>query len=484
MSISGALANALTGLNASARAAEVVSSNVANVMTQGYARREVGLAAQSLGGVGTGVRVTGITRQVDQFVLADRRLSDAEVASQTVGRSFFETIETALGQPGDSRSLSSRVASLESALIAAGSRPDSEARLRSVLASAQDIASSLRSLSDEVGSARTEADRGIAASVETLNQSLGMVDRLNAEILAHRSAGRDATALMDHRQQVIDRIAGIVPIREAARANDQVALFTTGGAVLLEGNPVTIGFTPAGLVTADMTLASGALSGLTINGMAVSARDDGLLGGGSLGAQVQVRDELGPEVQAALDAFARDLIGRFEDPQVDPTLAAGQPGLFTDAGAAFDPLLETGLAGRIALNTLADPDQGGALWRLRDGLGAATPGQVGNATLLNSLNAALTAPRVPASGQSIGAARSASGLAADLLSRVAGSRQDFADRETFATTRQSTLTSLLLENGVDSDAEMQQLLVIEQAYSANAKVVQTMDELIRQLLGM
>lgn len=484
MSISGALANALTGLNASARAAAVVSSNVANSMTEGYARRELGLAAQSLGGIGTGVRVTGITRHVDGFVLADRRLSDAEVASQSARRSFLQDIETAMGEPGDSNSLSDRIAGLEAALIGASSRPDSQARLQSVLASARDVASGLRDVSDKVETARTEADRGIAGSVATLNQSLGLVDRLNAEILAHRSAGRDATALMDQRQQVIDQIAGIVPIREVARDNDQVALFTTGGAVLLEGNPVTVGFTPAGIVTADMTMASGALSGLTINGMPVSARDGGLMGGGSLGAMFSVRDELGPDVQSQLDAFARDLLGRFADPQVDPTLAPDQPGLFTDAGAAFDPLLEVGLAGRLAVNDLVDPDRGGALWRLRDGLGATASGPVGDATLLNALGATLTSARVPASGPFIGAARSASGLAADLLSSVAGTRQDYADRETFAMTRQSTLTSLMLEDGVDTDAEMSQLLVIEQAYSANAKVVQTMDELIRQLLGM
>jgi hypothetical protein len=41
MSISGAVANALSGLTASARSAEVISSNIANAMTDGYGRREV-----------------------------------------------------------------------------------------------------------------------------------------------------------------------------------------------------------------------------------------------------------------------------------------------------------------------------------------------------------------------------------------------------------------------------------------------------------
>eukprot|EP00581_Thalassiosira_minuscula_P024003 CAMPEP_0184437988 /NCGR_PEP_ID=MMETSP0738-20130409/628709_1 /TAXON_ID=385413 /ORGANISM="Thalassiosira miniscula, Strain CCMP1093" /LENGTH=42 /DNA_ID= /DNA_START= /DNA_END= /DNA_ORIENTATION= len=41
MSISSALSNALTGLTASARRAEVVSSNISNAMTEGYGRRSL-----------------------------------------------------------------------------------------------------------------------------------------------------------------------------------------------------------------------------------------------------------------------------------------------------------------------------------------------------------------------------------------------------------------------------------------------------------
>ena len=43
MSISSALSNALSGLNAVSRAADVVSSNVANAMTEGYGKREIEL---------------------------------------------------------------------------------------------------------------------------------------------------------------------------------------------------------------------------------------------------------------------------------------------------------------------------------------------------------------------------------------------------------------------------------------------------------
>ncbi|SPH23423.1 Flagellar hook-associated protein 1 [Defluviimonas aquaemixtae] len=484
MSLSTSLANALSGLTAVSRRAEVVSSNVSNALTEGYARRELLLSAQSLGGNGAGVRIDGVTRVVDRVLLADRRLADADAVNAALRTDFLSRIEGLIGAPGDAGSLADRIASLEATLIQAASRPDSQARLQEVVDAARGLAGHLNTLTDAVQQARMDADDSIANQVETLNLTLEQIDRLNTEILAQRSSGRDATALMDERQRLIDRVAGIVPVREVARDHDQIALFTTGGAILLEGNPAKIGFSPVGVVTADMTLASGALSGLTINGMPVPSTDGGVLGGGTLGAALAVRDELAPSVQSQLDALTRDLIERFESPSVDASLAPGQPGLFTDAGAALDPTLEVGLAGRMRLNALTDPAQGGALWRLRAGLGAAGPGDVGDAALLTALSHALSASRVPSSGAFIGAGRSASGLAADVLSGVASARQQAESRQSFSVARQGALTELHLGDGVDTDAEMQALLLVEQAYSANARVIQAIDDLIQQLIGL
>lgn len=484
MSLSASLANALSGLTATSRRAEVVSSNVANAMTEGYARRELQVSAQSLGGAGAGVRVLGVSRQFDAVVLADRRLADADAGNTAARAAFLTRIETLVGAPGDGGSLSGRIATLESALLTAASRPDSQARLQAVLDAAGSVAGHLAALTDEVQSARMEADGAIALQVRTLNETLGQIGRLNADIAAERASGRDANALMDQRQSLVDRVAEIVPVREVAREHDRIALYTTGGAILLEGTPAEIGFTGTGVITADMTLASGALSGLTINGMAVDSGDEGVLGGGTLGAMFAVRDDLAPETQAAFDAFARDLMERFSDPAVDPTLTAGQPGLFTDRGAAFDPLTEPGLAGRLALNAAADPKQGGELWRLRDGLGAAAPGATGDPGRLTALSGAIEAPRLPASSPLAGAARSAAGLAADVLSGIAGARQRADFRQSYAVARQEAMTELQLGDGVDTDAEMQNLLLIEQAYAANARVIQTIDDLIKTLIGL
>lgn len=484
MSISGSLSNALSGLTAAARAAEVVSSNVSNALTEGYGRRELELSSRSLSGNGAGVKVEGVRRVVDQQILGDRRLADAVLGNASVRSDFLRQLEDGLGQPDDPGSLTGRLATMEASLIEAASRPDSEPRLRAVLDAATGIAAKLGAVSDTLQGIRMQSDREIAGQVQSLNDGLRRLSDLNNEIRVQIGAGYDAAALMDLRQQEVDKISAIVPLRQVQRDNGQIALFTPGGAILVDGKAAGIGFSPSGVIVPEMTLASGGLSGLTINGQPIDTGPRGPLAGGSLAGLLAVRDDLTVSAQARLDAIARDLVERFADPAVDPTLTLGDPGLFTDDGLAFASPNEVGLSARLAVNALVVPERGGDLWRLRDGLGATTPGPPGIATGLIALADALSAARIPGSGDFLGAPRSAVGLAGDFISLVHNELQSSEAEQSFSLTRVDTLRTLELQGGVDTDHEMQQLLLIEQAYAANARVISTVDEMIQTILGL
>ena len=69
-------------------------------------------------------------------------------------------------------------------------------------------------------------------------------------------------------------------------------------------------------------------------------------------------------------------------------------------------------------------------------------------------------------------------------SQMSGARLSAEAAGAHATARQSALSDLELVEGVDTDAEMQTLLLVEQAFSANARVIRTLDELIQQLIGL
>lgn len=485
MSIAATLASALSGLSVNARRAELIAGNIANATTEGYARREAHLVPLTVGSHGQGVAIGGIERQVDRALLADRRLADAAQANADARAGFLSRVEAAIGSPEAEGSLTARIAAFDATLVAAASRPDSEARLEAVAESGRFLARGLNGLSDTVQEARARADADIAAMVGRVNAALAGVADLNAQILRQDAADRDASTLIDQRQTLIDGIADILPVIEVDRGRGQVALYTAGGGALLDGTrPFTLGFEAAGFVEPAMTLASGALSGLTLNGRSVPTGEGGPLSGGALSAAFALRDETGPAVQAQLDALAYELAARTGAGGPDATLAPGDAGLFTDAGAAADPGALVGLAGRLRLNAGADPEAGGAVWRLRDGLGAATPGAAGDPQLLSGLQSALAAPRVPQLAELGEARRSLAELGGLVASRLAADRLSAESTAAFATARAEALRDREAADGVDSDREIQDLLVVEKAYAANAQVLRTVDEMLQQLLGI
>ena len=486
MSITQSLSNAISGLTANSRAAQLVSNNIANALTEGYGRREIALSSREVDGVGAGVQIDGVVRVVDNGLIRDRRLADAALGFADDAAAFLKQVTKLVGTPDQEQSISGRFRLFESSLITAASRPDSETRLSGVLATAQELVEALNDASDGVQEARLDADRAIALQIDQLNSGLRQIQEINGSIASLNGRGRDVSGLEDERQSLIDALSTIVPLREVPRDDGKVALYTDGGAILLEDTPATIEFSAATFVTASTTIGGGTLSGVTIDGLPIATSGSTFLplGGGTLGAAFAVRDELGPDAQVSLDALARDLVERFEDPALDATTLAGDPGLFTDAGTAFAAANEVGLSARLEVNAIVDPTQGGELRRLRDGLGAAVAGDIGNADQLSAFADALSDRRPQASGPQAGITHTSHTLASALVSQVSGDLVVLERRASYAAAEQQSLKELELASGVDTDQELQKLLLIEQAYAANARVIQTIDSLIQDLLAI
>lgn len=130
------------------------------------------------------------------------------------------------------------------------------------------------------------------------------------------------------------------------------------------------------------------------------------------------------------------------------------------------------------------PTSGGAVWRLRDGIGATAPGDAGQSALLSALADRLSLARAPASGPVAGIARSVSDQIAGVLSDYGIARQAQEGEAAFRSALLDGLREREAASGVDTDDEMQKLLLIEQNYGANARVVQTLGELMDTLLNL
>lgn len=482
MTISSAFQNALSGLRAAGRATDVIASNISNAATEGYARRVIDVSATSNSNMG-GVQVNGVVRMADPALVGARRNAQADHGYASAVSAFSSRLETTLGTPDDPRALTNLLSDFDAALLTASSRPEAEERLTAAVGNARGVAEAIQSASNSVSDMRSGADRSIEAQVTRLNDALGELKQLNTQIAQTNISGRDDNGLRDLRQTLIDEIHEIVPVHEAARDNGKVALYTQGGAILIDGNPVELSFSVSNGVTPYQTLAGGHLSGLTANGIALrTGSGNSHIAGGTLAAQFAIRDELGTDALSQLDAVARDLIERFQDPAVDPTLGALDAGLFTDAGTFFDSADEMGLASRISLNPDVDPQQGGDAWRLRAGIGASDPGSVGDPTLLEALRESLADLHVPASGDLGTGSLSMSDLASSLMGRLGVQRLSAEQSLSFAAASLHETAQAERAFGVDTDAELQMLMLVEQLYAANARMIDTINEMMDTLM--
>jgi flagellar hook-associated protein 1 len=491
MSLSLALDSALSGLMAAQRQTAVMSRNVANANTPGYTRKNAELTSQITGGEGSGVQITGISRTVDASLQRDSRRESGLTTELQTKAAQLKAFTDYLGQPNDEQSISSQITKLTNALQQLGESPEDTTVQQSVVAAAQNVAQSLNGLSDQIKTQRQDADAGIAESVSTINQTLDDLAKLNEQISQRSDGNQDTTDLQDQRDQKLDTLAKQLGITYFTRDHGEVVVLTAGGTTLVDGKTVHhLAFSQTTQITASQQYTPGGagLSGVTVNGLDISPGSGypGSINSGQLAAQFALRDQIFPQAQAQIDEIASTLADGFQ--RQDATVAPGMTGLFTDNGAAHDrtdPTQVTGLAGRIAVNALVVPAQGGDLWRLRTGLHAAGPGAPGDATQVRAF-LDLFDQSVSFSGA---AGLSTTGRIGDYASSFVGfqanQRAALDDRSQYQASISSAIDSQRANvEGVSVDDEMQKMLLLEQSYAASAKVIQAVSDMMDSLLAI
>lgn len=480
MSLSSAINSARSGLQLNSLRADIVATNVANANTPGYVRRSVIAAENLLAGEPAGVRSAGVTRSQNEIITAQRRALSSDLAQANILSTTWASISARLGDTPDGSGLFQTMSGLESQLTRLAASPESTAVAQSVIDSAGNMINEFQSLSQMASQLRAEADREIASGVDVVNAALQRIRDLNGDIAGSDPNSSTAAALYDDRQRALDTIAEYLPIQSVQRDSGVIDVLSQEGVYLLAGEPRFLEFTPAAAFGPNQTLGNGSLSGLSIEGTELTpgAASFGAISSGMFGALFTVRDQDVPEFSAQLDTLAGDLVTRLSDDALDPTKTPGEFGLFVDP----TPAAGAGLAARISLNAAIDPNQGGELWRLRDGIGAVTEGPPGNGVIVQNLLDAIRTPQSINTNGITGTFSSAE-MAAHFSSLTGQKR---IQHETVLSSTNTQHTSLVEtereETGVNIDAQMQDLLLIEQAYAANARVIEAAKQMIDRLM--
>jgi len=313
MGLSASLTNALSGMGTGQASLEILSRNVANAGTPGYHRQSLSVI-DTMGANSTFARTGGLERAFDQSLQAYYTDAVSDAGYTGVRTDVLNRLQTFLGKPGDPGSLDSMFGSFQNALQTLSTSPDDFATRASVVSQAQAMASTLNSLSQNVQSLRQESETQISSSVSALNDAVNALARVNGRLGAQTADSATRATLMDQRDRLVSQIAEQLDVTVQYRPDDTVSLMTKTGVGILDVNPSTFNFQPAGVITADKQFNInpsksnvGQLTLTTPSGSVIDLVQQNVLRSGKLAGLIDLRDNTLVTAQSQLDQIAAGL---------------------------------------------------------------------------------------------------------------------------------------------------------------------------------
>ncbi len=470
MGLQLALNTARSSLLATSSQIAVSARNIAGANDPSYARK---IATLVTGDVST--RVV-ITRAADAALFARKLAATSDASAAGARLDGLKTLARTVGDTADGTAPAARLGAFNAALQAAANQPDNADLARAAIERARDLATGLNEAAAAVQGVKADAEAATAASVDTINDLLARFDAANQAVMRGMSTGGDVSDSLDARDSILASLSQELGISTVERAGGDVAIYTDSGVPLFERSARTVAF--------DTGSAGGTV---LIDGVAVTGPNAPMpLESGRLAGLASLR-AAATEYGAQLDAVAQGLIAAFAE--TGPGLAA-RAGLFTADATGALPAGAAGLAAALRINPAADPQAGGDAALLRDGgmNGAAyrqnpAGGDAAYGDRLRGLAAALSGPRNLGAGTAIAAQASLADYAATSAGWLEGQRKDAAGRSEYQTTLLARAGEALSNAvGVNGDDETALTLQLERSYTASAKVLAIVDQLLKTLM--
>lgn len=485
MTLTTALDVARSGLSVLSGQTSILSRNIVSA-GEALATRKIGNVVTVPGG---GVRLVSTSRASDAALLAHLLGANATMAEQRTIVEALNKLDGTVLDPELDFSPAALIGKLNDAIQLYASAPHNAVAAQSAIAAAWDLANALNSATELVQELRQEADREIASSVERLNTLLAQFEEVNTAIINGNRTGADITDHLDNRDRLLVAISEEIGIRTITRTDGDMVIFTESGVTLFETRAREIKFEPTLAYSANVVGEA-----IYVDGVQITGVDAGMaVGSGRLAGLVTVRDEIATTYQAQLDEVARALIEIFAESDQSPVPTLPDvPGLFTFPDGIVPPAgtWVPGLAGMISVNAAVDPARGGDASKLRDGgIGGAayvrnTSGAEGYSEWLQQLLDRIGEARPFDSASGLASSTALPDFAAGSVAWLQEARMTAAaEREYRATLYERSSEALSNATGVNLDHEMALLLDLERSYQATARLISTIDEMLKALIA-
>lgn len=316
MGLSYALSTSLSGLRTMQSGIELVSSNVANVNTPGYTRKNQLLDAAVIAGRTSGVRVAAIQREIDTYVQRQLRTESSGLGFSNVAANYLSQLQSLFGRPGSQTSLDSLVTGFTGALDELATTPSSQSARQDVLNQAGLLVNQMNRLSSDIQDMREDADRGISSAVNRINNALQNLQKVQEQIGVMATSGTPVSPdVLDQRDLFIDQLSQLVDIRVSETGNGKLSIYTTNGAPLFVDNAAAkLDFEGSGAIGPNALYSEdpderliGTVFLVGRDGKKTDLLANDLLRSGELKAFIEIRDNVLVEAQTQLDELAASM---------------------------------------------------------------------------------------------------------------------------------------------------------------------------------
>ncbi|HEY4252830.1 MAG TPA: flagellar basal body rod C-terminal domain-containing protein [Roseomonas sp.] len=501
-SLDSILATAQSGLRYAQRAVSTGADNVANAQTAGDTRKSVASIAS---GYGAGVRTGLVTRDVDNAIIDQLNRSGGTLAGATARESLLTTIEMAHGQTSGGDGIGDLVSSLRTAFVQMQGDPSAPGYQNSAVLAAGTLTDRFHAVAGAIVTTRQQTQDGIEQEVKAANAAITRISTLTQQIQAQRAAGASTADLDDARDQAIAGLSEGIPVKALRSADGGIALVTQGGQSITipsKGDPFST--TGATIGPASYYGSGGTIPPVTLYGIDVTTQ----IQGGRLGEYVNLRDTTLPRYQAEVDLSAATIADRFDGQGL--RLFTNGAGTVPDPTQPYAGSAVLGFAATMVVNPAvqANPallrDGTHAVAGSPTGASAFTPngagGPAGFATLLGRVvdfsfgtqaQNGVGWPPIPTSGlgpdgtlsSPFIAPKTIEAYAANVTATQTGDRAAATAAVEDAATVNDGLNARFSErSSVDVDQEMANMVTLQNAYAANARVISTVQAMWDTLL--
>lgn len=430
-----------SGTKAYRAALAAISENITNASTDNYSRRTVTMRESSVSGSpqvlyrsGTtfgGVEVSSVNRANDTYLDASARLTGTTLASADARLRWQSDIETALSD--DDRGVGHTLSDMYSSVTQLAANPSDPSLRTNVLFGIEQAVTAFNAAAGDLKNVSDGIVTTAQNDVVSVNGAMTELSRINASLLRSQPGTANEAQLLDSRDAALSQISKRMDVSISFGAKG-VAEVSYNGTTIVQGSTAS---TFAVARNTDGTLA------LSLDGAAATAPTSGSLGGLFQSATVTTQRIASLDTLAV--QFATDLNGWH---------AQG----LTDAGTAGGALV-SGTSAATLTQTITD---------IADIATKSSDGKL-NGNLLN-----ISSIRGNGSVEQGWTALVAQN--ANLLSATKAEQTSAQTRDTQARQARDNVS------GVDLDMEAADLLRVQQAYSASAKIIQVARETVDAIM--